>query len=124
MKPIAFALLGLLLGAAKATGVSFFIPEVDDDIVRATTNGLAPWPDVRSARIDPVNRPFTMSWKSAPGATYDIYGWDPITKRPTLVQQNILATGDPAFISRLLEEEGTFWVVLTSSPPPPEPVRQ
>jgi hypothetical protein len=62
-----------------------------------------------------------MSWRSAPGATYDVYRWDSKLNKPTLLVANIVATGDAASLSRLLEEEGIFWVVLTSSPPPPNP---
>lgn len=64
-------------------------------------------------------RTVTVSWPSVPGATYDVYGWDPKKKEATLVKENVVATGQTAFINRLMEEEGIFWVVLKSSPKAP-----
>lgn len=90
-----------------------------DDVRSAPVSDVAPRPDVRPPIIDREKRTVTLSWPSVKGAVYDVYGWDPKEKKPILLKENVMATGDSMAIHRLMEEEGIFWVVLKSSPKAP-----
>jgi hypothetical protein len=90
-----------------------------DEISRVPHEGAAPWPDILSVDVRPRIGLFSMVWRSAPGAVYALYRWDAASGKPILAQEDIAATGGTTVVTRLLEEEGIYWVVLTS--PPPEP---
>jgi len=67
---------------------------------------------------NPERNQFTMRWRSVEGATYSVFGWDRQARSFEEVAK-VTATGETAFVSRLMEEEGIFFVLLTSAPPPP-----